>query len=155
PVMGEIGVVTIVPRDPQQPPTLDELRAFGRDSLAAYKLPEALAVVESLPLTAMEKVDRAALRRQIEADEHVRERAAVMDLAFTADQEELRDSVRAVLTSECPPALVREIVEARVAGKPAAADALWRTMVELGWPALTVPEAAGGLGLGVLELAVV
>lgn len=72
PVMGEIGVAAIVPRDPRRPPTLDELRAFGRDSLAAYKLPEALAVVESLPLTAMEKVDRAALAAQIRADEHVR-----------------------------------------------------------------------------------
>jgi alkylation response protein AidB-like acyl-CoA dehydrogenase len=28
-------------------------------------------------------------------------------------------------------------------------------MVELGWPALTIPEAAGGLGLGAVELAVV
>jgi alkylation response protein AidB-like acyl-CoA dehydrogenase len=78
-----------------------------------------------------------------------------MELDFTADQEELRDSVRAVLAAECPPALVRELVESRVAGKPANADGLWQTMVDLGWPALTVPEAAGGLGHGVLELAVV
>ena len=28
-------------------------------------------------------------------------------------------------------------------------------MVELGWPALTVPEEYGGLGLGMVELAVV
>src|SRR3954451_17793960 len=78
-----------------------------------------------------------------------------MELDFTADQEELRDTVRAVLAAECPPALVRELVEARIAGKPAAADKLWQQMVELGWPALTVPEAAGGLGLGAVELAVV
>ena len=78
-----------------------------------------------------------------------------MELDFTADQEELRDTVRAVLAAECPPALVRELVEARVAGKTVAADGLWEQMVELGWPALTVPEAAGGLGLGAVELAVV
>ncbi len=78
-----------------------------------------------------------------------------MELDFTADQEELRDTVRAVLAAECPPALVRELVDARVAGKAAAADGLWQQMVELGWPALTVPEAAGGLGLGPVELAVV
>src|SRR4249920_1499991 len=78
-----------------------------------------------------------------------------MELDFTADQEELRDTVRAVLAAECPPALVRELVEARVAGKAVAADGLWQQMVELGWPALTVPEAAGGLGLGPVELAVV
>jgi alkylation response protein AidB-like acyl-CoA dehydrogenase len=78
-----------------------------------------------------------------------------MELDFTADQEGLRDTVRAVLAAECPPALVRELVEARVAGKAVAADGLWEQMVELGWPALTVPEAAGGLGLGPVELAVV
>jgi alkylation response protein AidB-like acyl-CoA dehydrogenase len=78
-----------------------------------------------------------------------------MELDFTADQEELRDTVRAVLAAECPPSLVRELVEARIAGKPAAADGLWQQMVALGWPALTVPEAAGGLGLGAVELAVV
>jgi len=78
-----------------------------------------------------------------------------MELDFTAEQDELRDTVRAVLSAECSPATVREVVEARTAGKPAAADALWGHMVELGWPALTVPEAAGGLGLGTVELAVV
>jgi alkylation response protein AidB-like acyl-CoA dehydrogenase len=78
-----------------------------------------------------------------------------MELDFTSDQEELREGVRSVLAVECPPALVREIVEARTAGKTAMADGLWGHMVELGWPALTVPEAAGGLGLGAVELAVV
>ena len=61
PVMGELGVAAVVPRDEAAPPTLDDLRAFGRDQLAGYKLPEALAIVEALPLTPMEKVDRAAL----------------------------------------------------------------------------------------------
>ncbi len=61
PVMGEIGVAFVVARDSAAPPTLDTLRQFGRDRLAAYKLPEELRVVESLPLTAMEKIDRRAL----------------------------------------------------------------------------------------------
>jgi acyl-CoA synthetase (AMP-forming)/AMP-acid ligase II len=60
-VMGEVGVVFVVPRDRAAPPTLEGLRAFGRDRLAAYKLPEDLRVVEALPLTAMEKIDRRAL----------------------------------------------------------------------------------------------
>src|SRR5215210_1387428 len=72
-----------------------------------------------------------------------------MDLDFTDEQEELRDSIRAVLSSECPPALVRGIVEGT-----ATPDALVSRLVELDWPALTVPEAAGGLGLGYVELAV-
>ena len=73
-----------------------------------------------------------------------------MELEFTPDQEDLRDSVRAVLERECPIALVRSVVEDGV--EP---DALWKQMVELGWPALTVPEDQGGLGLGWVELAVV
>jgi acyl-CoA synthetase (AMP-forming)/AMP-acid ligase II len=66
PVMGEVGVAFVVPRDAQQPPTLETLRAFGREHLAAYKLPEELRVVESLPLTAGEKVDRTALTGMVE-----------------------------------------------------------------------------------------
>ncbi len=61
PVMGEVGVAFVVPRDPAAPPELTELRDFGRDQLAAYKLPEHLRVVDALPLTAMEKIDRKAL----------------------------------------------------------------------------------------------
>ncbi|HEY3702161.1 MAG TPA: acyl-CoA dehydrogenase family protein [Acidimicrobiales bacterium] len=73
-----------------------------------------------------------------------------MDLEFTADQEELRTSVRAVLARECPPSLVREVVE-----KGTPADDLWTAMVDLDWPALTIDPEYGGLGLGFVELAVV
>jgi acyl-CoA synthetase (AMP-forming)/AMP-acid ligase II len=61
PVMGEIGVACVVPRDPTRPPVLQALREHARVKLAAYKLPEDLLVVESLPLTAGEKIDRRAL----------------------------------------------------------------------------------------------
>jgi acyl-CoA synthetase (AMP-forming)/AMP-acid ligase II len=61
PVMGEIGVAVVVPRDQTAPPTLDDLRGTGGTQLAAYKLPEALRIVDALPLTAMDKVDRRAL----------------------------------------------------------------------------------------------
>ncbi len=79
-----------------------------------------------------------------------------MQLAFTADQEELRESVRAVLTKECPPSVVRAQVEAVVDGRPSdAGRKLWETCVGLDWQALTVPEACGGIGLGFPELVVV
>lgn len=78
-----------------------------------------------------------------------------MQLEFTEEQEELRDSVRAMLARECPMSLVREIVEKRIVGGDASAERLWSQMVELGWPALTVPTACGGLGLGAVEVAVV
>ena len=60
-VMGEIGIAVVVPRVADRPPTLESLRKFASAHVAAYKLPEAVRVVESLPLTAMEKVDRRAL----------------------------------------------------------------------------------------------
>jgi alkylation response protein AidB-like acyl-CoA dehydrogenase len=73
-----------------------------------------------------------------------------MQLEFTSEQEDLRDSVHLVLERECPMTVVRAVVET---GVPP--DALWKHMVELGWTALTVPASAGGLGLGAVELAVV
>jgi acyl-CoA synthetase (AMP-forming)/AMP-acid ligase II len=60
-VMGEIGVAVVVPRDPAAPPSLDDLRGLAASRLAPYKLPEALVVVDGLPLTSMEKIDRRAL----------------------------------------------------------------------------------------------
>jgi len=59
PVMGEIGVAVVVADG--EAPALDGLRAFAQDRLARYKLPEAITVVDALPLTAGDKVDRRAL----------------------------------------------------------------------------------------------
>ena len=75
-----------------------------------------------------------------------------MQLELSDDQRELQASVRAVLERECPMRLVRELVET---GVTAPADALWSTMADLGWPALTVPEEHGGLGLGAVETVIV
>jgi acyl-CoA synthetase (AMP-forming)/AMP-acid ligase II len=65
PVMGEIGVAVIVPHADAAPPSLAQLRDFAAPRLAAHKLPEAIRLVETLPLTAMEKVDRRALREVV------------------------------------------------------------------------------------------
>ena len=73
-----------------------------------------------------------------------------MELEFTDEQDELRDGVRAMLSRECPMSLVRSVIE-----DGTSADGLWKQMVDLGWPALTIPEEHGGLGLGAIELAVV
>ena len=72
-----------------------------------------------------------------------------MELEFTPDQDDLRDSIRVVLQKESPVSLARAVVE-----HDERPDALWSTMVDLGWPALTIPEADGGIGLGMLELAI-
>ncbi len=65
PVIGEIGVACVVPADAAAPPTLAELRAHVAGELADYKAPDELLIVDELPLTAMLKPDRLALRELI------------------------------------------------------------------------------------------
>ena len=67
PVIGEIGVAFVVPTDAAHPPELAELRQWVADRLADYKAPDRLELVPALPLTAMLKVDRGALRQQLAA----------------------------------------------------------------------------------------
>ncbi len=62
PTIGEIGVAFVVPVDRDAPPTRDALRAWCLDRLADYKAPDEVIVVDELPLTAMLKVDKVALR---------------------------------------------------------------------------------------------
>ena len=52
-----------------------------------------------------------------------------MDFTLTDEQELLRDTARALLTRECPPALVRAHME-----DPSVADALWKHLAD--WTAL-------------------
>ena len=73
-----------------------------------------------------------------------------MELEFTGEQEELRASVRSFLEKECPIGVVRAVVETGEAP-----EKLWGSMVALDWPALAVPEQYGGIGLSILETAVV
>ena len=74
-----------------------------------------------------------------------------MDFTFSADQEELRRTVRSFLARESPPGYVRAMID----DERGFTDEVWSQMVDLGWPALLVPEANGGLGLGVVDLVVV
>jgi alkylation response protein AidB-like acyl-CoA dehydrogenase len=70
-----------------------------------------------------------------------------MDFEFTEEQEALRDSVHDVLARECGPTLARVLFEGG-----SAPEQPWKSAVELGWTAITVPETHGGLGLGFEEL---
>jgi acyl-CoA synthetase (AMP-forming)/AMP-acid ligase II len=67
--MAEIGVAVVVPRDPSAPPGLDALRSHARERLAAFKLPEDLRIVDEIPVTAMDKVDRRALRASLVSED--------------------------------------------------------------------------------------
>lgn len=73
-----------------------------------------------------------------------------MDFAFSEEQEMLRSSARDFLAKECPPKVVRKLMEAPDAYDPA----LWKKVADLGWTALGIPEAYGGVG-SFLDLAVV
>lgn len=70
-----------------------------------------------------------------------------MDFELSEDQRELQRVVRDVVERECPPSLVRDVVE-----KGDEAATLWSTYVGLDWTGLTLPEADGGIGYGAVEL---
>ncbi len=59
---GEIGWAFVAARDPADPPTLADLRAFVGAELASFKRPDGLTVLPELPVTPMFKVDKQALR---------------------------------------------------------------------------------------------
>ncbi|CAB4615377.1 unannotated protein [freshwater metagenome] len=61
PVLGEIGVAFVVPADSSAPPSLESLRDWCNRTLATYKAPDALVIIDELPLTAMSKIDKRAL----------------------------------------------------------------------------------------------
>jgi len=54
-------VAFVVPTDPTDAPTLEQLRAWCSAELASYKAPDALVLIDELPLTAMSKIDKRAL----------------------------------------------------------------------------------------------
>ena len=76
------------------------------------------------------------------------EGSTAMHFAFTDQQLEFRDAVRQVLAKECTTDDVRAAYDAP--DRPRSPR--WATLAELGVTGLTVPEAHGGLGLGLVDL---
>jgi alkylation response protein AidB-like acyl-CoA dehydrogenase len=74
-----------------------------------------------------------------------------MDFSLSQEQRLLQDAVRAFVARECPPQAVHAVFD----GRRERVTALWRGLVEIGATALAVPEAYGGAGLELLELALV
>ena len=73
-----------------------------------------------------------------------------MDFDLSEDQEALRDAAGELLDGLASPPAVRKVVDAG-GGYDAA---LWQAMVDQGWVGVAVPEDAGGLGLGTVEVVV-
>jgi alkylation response protein AidB-like acyl-CoA dehydrogenase len=69
--------------------------------------------------------------------------------AFSEQQTEFRDAVRQVLAKECTPDHLRAAFD-----HPEARSPRWATLTELGVVGLSVPDASGGLGLGLVDLVV-
>ncbi|GLF97955.1 AMP-binding protein [Streptomyces yaizuensis] len=61
---GEEILACVIPRDPADPPGLDEIAAFCRDRLAHYKIPRRLAVLDAFPMTVSGKVRKVELRER-------------------------------------------------------------------------------------------
>ncbi|EFE66269.1 MULTISPECIES: AMP-binding protein [Streptomyces] len=64
---GEEVLACVVPRDPADPPTLEDLRAFCRDRLAHYKVPSRLQILDAFPMTVSGKVRKVELRERYAA----------------------------------------------------------------------------------------
>jgi alkylation response protein AidB-like acyl-CoA dehydrogenase len=74
-----------------------------------------------------------------------------MNFALDEEQERLRATARAFLAERSASPQVRAAMDSALGWDPA----VWRRIgAELGWSAVIVPEAYGGLGLGHVELAV-
>lgn len=73
-----------------------------------------------------------------------------MDFALTEDQQLFQNTVRGFVTKECPSQTVRTIFDGKQQGTE-----LWQALAALGIPGLAIPEAHGGAGLELLDLALV
>ena len=74
-----------------------------------------------------------------------------MDFGLSSEQRMLQESVRRRLANVCPLQHVRDTVGAEKPYSPRVAEAL----AELGVPGMIIPEAFGGMGLGLLDAALV
>src|SRR5207245_9087094 len=73
-----------------------------------------------------------------------------MDFSFSSDQQLLKNSARAFLDEHCKPATVRLLWD----DPRGESESMWKEMAQLGWLGLSLPEAYGGSGLGMVETSI-
>ena len=73
-----------------------------------------------------------------------------MDFDLNETQKLFKDSARELFAQECPPAVVREMIESG----QSYSEEIWQKLVEQGWTGLMFGEEDGGMGLGMVEMAV-
>jgi alkylation response protein AidB-like acyl-CoA dehydrogenase len=76
-----------------------------------------------------------------------------MNFLLTEDQLALVDSVSNLLRDKCDSQQVHKVFNAQ--GDAQFDRELWQALCEMGVPAIMVPQAYGGLGLGMVDLAIV
>jgi alkylation response protein AidB-like acyl-CoA dehydrogenase len=74
-----------------------------------------------------------------------------VDFTFSPEQHQLRDAVRGFLRDKAPSSYVRSMAD----DERGFTDDVWNQVVDLGWTSILVPEAAGGMGLGLVDMVVV
>ena len=72
-----------------------------------------------------------------------------MQFGLSESQQILKNNARKFFAAECPMTEVRRIMETETAHD----EQLWRHMAEQGFLGVVIPEEAGGMGLGMVELA--
>jgi alkylation response protein AidB-like acyl-CoA dehydrogenase len=75
-----------------------------------------------------------------------------MKFQLNDDQRALQDAVRSYLRDKFGPSEVRKLYDTDSDGNP---ESLWKAIGEQGWLAVLVPEAYDGLGLGLLDAAII
>ena len=137
PVMGEIGVAVVVRATPHAPPSLDATARVRHAAPRRVQAPRGARRRRSAPADRDgEGRPRCSPSRDLPS-EHARQVEArpPWNSSSPTEQDELRDGVRAVLARECP---ITPRARGRRRRRPARRPV--EQMVELGWPALTVPE---------------
>lgn len=64
PRYGEEILACVIPRDPADPPSLDDITAYCRDRLAHYKIPRRVEILAEFPMTVSGKVRKVELRQR-------------------------------------------------------------------------------------------
>ena len=75
-----------------------------------------------------------------------------MDIAFSEEQEMLRNTASDFLANECPKTVVRELEEDEEKGY---SPEIWRKMADLGWMGLAIPEEYDGMGMSFQDLTII
>ena len=75
-----------------------------------------------------------------------------MTFSLSEEQKLLKDAAREFVRDRAPVTRLRKMRDEKKNGRD---DDLWKTMAELGWPGIIVPEEHGGAGLGYVGLGLV